>query len=168
MRFSKMITAVDAHACGEPGRVITGGVVDVPGKTMFEKMVRAAEEGQTDLAMCQYLEFDGTTGKTRRPAESGRWAAIEGDTVKRLDSPERVIEIHGTLREVMCMMCEDRLPMEHALDRVQDGEDDPECRKCGGVLKSATISFGQALVQRDLLRAHVAAQSCDLMLAVGS
>src|SRR5579871_1561548 len=38
MRFSSMITAVDAHACGEPGRVITGGVLDVPGATMFEKM----------------------------------------------------------------------------------------------------------------------------------
>jgi proline racemase len=39
MRFTSMITAVDAHACGEPGRVITGGVLDVPGKTMFEKKV---------------------------------------------------------------------------------------------------------------------------------
>src|SRR6266851_5611067 len=39
MRFSSMITAVDAHACGEPGRVITGGVLDVPGATMFEKRV---------------------------------------------------------------------------------------------------------------------------------
>src|SRR5580698_4880131 len=38
MRFSSLITAVDAHACGEPGRVITGGVLDVPGRTMFEKM----------------------------------------------------------------------------------------------------------------------------------
>src|SRR6266852_2665143 len=39
MRFSSMITAVDVHACGEPGRVITGGVLDVPGRTMFEKKV---------------------------------------------------------------------------------------------------------------------------------
>jgi proline racemase len=38
VRFSSLITAVDAHACGEPGRVITGGVLDVPGATMFEKM----------------------------------------------------------------------------------------------------------------------------------
>jgi len=38
LRFSNLITAVDAHACGEPGRVITGGVLDVPGRTMFEKM----------------------------------------------------------------------------------------------------------------------------------
>lgn len=43
MRFNRMITAVDAHACGEPGRVITGGVVDVPGRTMFEKMRYLAE-----------------------------------------------------------------------------------------------------------------------------
>jgi proline racemase len=39
LRFSSIITAVDAHACGEPGRVITGGVLDVPGKTMFEKKI---------------------------------------------------------------------------------------------------------------------------------
>jgi proline racemase len=38
MRLTDMLTAVDLHACGEPGRVITGGVLDVPGKTMFEKM----------------------------------------------------------------------------------------------------------------------------------
>src|SRR5437899_12753167 len=38
MRFSSMVTAVDAHACGEPGRVITGGVLGVPGASMFEKM----------------------------------------------------------------------------------------------------------------------------------
>src|SRR6266481_1120067 len=38
MRFSSLINAVDLHACGEPGRVITGGVLDVPGRSMFEKM----------------------------------------------------------------------------------------------------------------------------------
>src|SRR5208282_4984200 len=44
MRFSSLITAVDAHACGEPGRVITGGVLDVPGRTMFEKMTYLATQ----------------------------------------------------------------------------------------------------------------------------
>ena len=58
--------------------------------------------------------------------------------------------------------------MERALARVRAGEEDPPCRSCGGVLKSATISFGQGLVQEDLMRAQVAAESCDLMLAVGS
>jgi NAD-dependent deacetylase len=83
-------------------------------------------------------------------------------------SPERIVEIHGTMREVVCMSCGEQAPMERALERVRAGEEDPECRTCGGILKSATISFGQGLVQQDLMRSEVAAQSCDLLLAVGS
>jgi NAD-dependent deacetylase len=83
-------------------------------------------------------------------------------------SPEIVIEIHGTLLEVMCMRCGERTPMERALERVRAGEEDPHCRSCGGILKSATISFGQNLVHEDLVRAQEAAKSCDLMLAIGS
>ncbi|HUI25980.1 MAG TPA: Sir2 family NAD-dependent protein deacetylase [Candidatus Kryptonia bacterium] len=83
-------------------------------------------------------------------------------------SPEIVVEIHGTMREVMCMDCGERAPMERALARVRAGEDDPPCRSCGGILKSATISFGQNLVPEDLMRAEMAAQQCDLLLAVGS
>jgi len=83
-------------------------------------------------------------------------------------SPERVIEIHGTTREVTCMSCGERAPMERVLARVRAGEEDPACRTCGGILKSATISFGQALVQADLARAGEAAQRSDLLLAVGT
>ncbi|MBI3824954.1 MAG: NAD-dependent deacylase [Candidatus Rokubacteria bacterium] len=83
-------------------------------------------------------------------------------------SPDRVIEIHGTMREVVCMACGQRAAMERALARVRAGEEDPACRTCGGILKSATISFGQALVPEDLRRAQEAAALCDLMLAVGS
>jgi NAD-dependent deacetylase len=83
-------------------------------------------------------------------------------------APERVIEIHGTMREVTCLGCGERAPMERALDRVRAGEEDPACRTCGGILKSATISFGQGLVQPDLVRADRAARRCDLMLTVGT
>jgi NAD-dependent deacetylase len=83
-------------------------------------------------------------------------------------SPDLVVEVHGTTREVMCMMCGERAAMERALARVRAGEDDPACRTCGGILKSATVSFGQALVERDIRRAQDAARRCDLMLAVGS
>jgi NAD-dependent deacetylase len=58
--------------------------------------------------------------------------------------------------------------MERALARVRAGEADPPCRTCGGILKSATISFGQGLVQEDLQRAGDAARRCDLMLAIGT
>ncbi len=82
--------------------------------------------------------------------------------------PSKVIEIHGTTRKVACLECEYRDDMEVALDRVRAGEQDPPCPLCSGILKSATISFGQSLVFEDLQRAEFAAHECDLMLAVGS
>jgi NAD-dependent deacetylase len=93
---------------------------------------------------------------------------IDGLHQKAGSSPERVIEIHGTVREVMCMLCGERAPMERALERVRAGEADPPCRSCGGILKSATISFGQSLVAEDLARAEKAARNCDVFLALGT
>lgn len=82
--------------------------------------------------------------------------------------PERIVEVHGNVREVVCMACGERSPMGPTLDRVRAGEDDPPCLSCGGILKSATISFGQNLVPEDIRRADAAARRCDLLLAVGS
>ena len=82
--------------------------------------------------------------------------------------PDRIVEVHGTMREVQCLDCGERAPMARALERVEAGEEDPPCRSCGGMLKSATISFGQTLVEAALRRAERAALTCDLMLAVGS
>ena len=82
--------------------------------------------------------------------------------------PAKVVEVHGTVRDVMCLDCGDRNPMQTALDRVAAGEPDPPCLVCGGILKSATISFGQNLVPEDLERAMVAARATDLLLAVGT
>ncbi len=93
---------------------------------------------------------------------------IDGLHQKAGNSPERIVEIHGTLREVMCMSCDERAPMEAALARVRAGEADPPCRTCGGILKSATISFGQALREGDMERARAAAESCDVFLAIGT
>ncbi|CAN5741722.1 NAD-dependent protein deacetylase [soil metagenome] len=84
------------------------------------------------------------------------------------NDPGLVVEVHGTLRRVSCLDCGETAPMERALDRVRAGEADPACRSCGGILKSATISFGQSLVVHDLRRAERAALACDLLLAVGS
>lgn len=83
-------------------------------------------------------------------------------------APEKVIEVHGTMRKVVCMSCGERAPMEKALARVQAGEADPPCRSCGGILKSATISFGQQLVPEVIDRAMQAAAAADLFLSVGT
>ena len=84
------------------------------------------------------------------------------------NSPEKVIEVHGTMRKVVCMSCGERAPMEKALARVRAGEADPPCRSCGGILKSATISFGQALVPEVIDRAMQAAGEAEVLLAVGT
>jgi NAD-dependent deacetylase len=84
------------------------------------------------------------------------------------NAPERIIEVHGTIRRVMCWTCGRRTPMEDALARVRAGEADPACPHCGGILKSDTISFGQALDPAVIDRAMKAAAEADLMLAVGT
>jgi NAD-dependent deacetylase len=93
---------------------------------------------------------------------------IDGLHQRAGSSPDVVVEIHGTMREVVCMGCGERAPMQSALDRVKAGEEDPACKECGGILKSATISFGQSLVPEDLGRSRAAAASCHLFLAVGT
>ncbi|MEZ5372275.1 MAG: Sir2 family NAD-dependent protein deacetylase [Microthrixaceae bacterium] len=81
---------------------------------------------------------------------------------------EDVVEVHGTMRQVRCVGCGITSPMQTTLDRVRAGEADPPCELCGGILKSATIFFGEALVADDLNRAFAAAADADLLLAVGS
>ncbi|HEX5598762.1 MAG TPA: NAD-dependent deacylase [Micromonosporaceae bacterium] len=93
---------------------------------------------------------------------------IDGLHQRAGNSPDRVIEIHGTLFEVECLGCAVRSPMTAALERVAGGEEDPSCTRCGGIIKAATISFGQSLHGPTLRRAAEAAAGCDLLLAVGT
>ena len=80
----------------------------------------------------------------------------------------RVLELHGTIAAVVCVGCGDRTEMTPALDRVRAGEADPPCQRCGGILKSATVMFGQPLDPGVLSRAVSVASASDLMIAVGS
>lgn len=84
------------------------------------------------------------------------------------NSPEKVIEVHGSMRRVMCWGCGRRTPMQAALERVHAGEADPHCESCGGILESDTIAFGQAIEPDLIMRAMSAASDADLLLAVGS
>jgi NAD-dependent deacetylase len=93
---------------------------------------------------------------------------IDGLHQRAGSSPEKVIEVHGTMRDVMCMICGWRGPMTPVLDRVRAGEEDPPCERCSGILKSATISFGQSLVPEVISRAMRAAEQADLLIAIGT
>jgi len=79
-----------------------------------------------------------------------------------------VVELHGTMHEVECLSCGDRTPTPDVLRRVDAGEADPPCARCGGILKTATISFGQELRWEVLAAAESAARDADLFLAVGT
>ncbi|WNZ07609.1 Sir2 family NAD-dependent protein deacetylase [Streptomyces sp. 11x1] len=80
----------------------------------------------------------------------------------------KVLELHGSARSVVCVGCHARMPMEDALARVEAGEDDPPCLKCGGVLKSATVMFGQRLDPVVLGEAVAISKACQIFIAVGS
>ncbi|WP_189130734.1 SIR2 family NAD-dependent protein deacylase [Wenjunlia tyrosinilytica] len=93
---------------------------------------------------------------------------IDGLHQKAGSTPRKVLELHGTASTVVCTGCGDRGPMEGALARVEAGEADPPCLSCGGILKSATVMFGQALDSGTIQQAAKIARVCDLFLAVGT
>jgi NAD-dependent protein deacetylase/lipoamidase len=104
---------------------------------------------------------------------TGRLRAVVTQNVDGLHqraglSNDRVIEIHGTIWFTECLGCEARTPMEDFLARVEAGDPDPACEECGGIVKSATISFGQALDEGVVHAAVAAASDCDLFLAIGT
>ncbi|MDX3380829.1 NAD-dependent deacetylase [Streptomyces niveiscabiei] len=80
----------------------------------------------------------------------------------------KVLELHGTARQFVCTRCGARGPMEDALARLDAGEDDPPCLDCGGILKSATVMFGEHLSPEVLADALAITKACQLFYAVGT
>ena len=108
-------------------------------------------------------------------ATSGRLSLVVTQNVDGLHqrsglAEERLIEIHGTVHRSVCLDCGEQGPIEAVLDRVRSGDIDPHCEHagCHGLLKAATVSFGQSLNADDLSRAQEMTRHCDLFLAIGS
>jgi NAD-dependent deacetylase len=110
---------------------------------------------------------------------SGRLQRIVTQNVDGLhqragSNPDLVTEIHGSAYTTVCWTCGARLATSAVLDRVRGGDLDPACQVlqggvvCGGILKTATVSFGQAIEPHDLLQAEHAVLEADVLLAVGS
>jgi len=103
----------------------------------------------------------------------GRAVRIITQNIDRLhqragSTPRKVIEIHGNMFEVVCIECTFHTTMEETLERVANGEPDPACPVCGGILKSATIMFGQQMDQRTVWQAVQVAENSAVFLAIGS
>jgi NAD-dependent deacetylase len=127
------------------------------------RLVSPAWAAQPNAAHRALVEFE----------RGGRMRALVTQNIDELhqragSDPARVIELHGTMWWSACWECGQRLPMDETLERVRGGEDDPACLECGGILKSATISFGQQLDPGVLERAGDAVQRCDVLVALGT
>lgn len=93
---------------------------------------------------------------------------IDGLHAEAGTPPEKMVEMHGNNRRVRCMACGDIMTMESALERMDAGDDAPDCLKCGGPLKPDTISFGQQMPAREMSLAHEWSTGCDLFIVIGS
>jgi len=81
---------------------------------------------------------------------------------------ELVIELHGTMQWVGCLDCGQRYPRAQVHDKMLAGENIPRCDGCNGILKPATIAFGQMMPQQETREAERRSSDCDLFLAAGS
>ena len=102
---------------------------------------------------------------------AGRLAAVITQNIDELHQQagsKRVLELHGTARQVVCISCEKRWPASDIQQLLMQGVEVPTCDDCGGWLKSATISFGQQLPAEVLAEATRISKRCDLFLAIGS
>jgi len=104
---------------------------------------------------------------------SGRLHAVVTQNIDGLHQragadADRVIEVHGTIWFSRCWECGDRRPMAETLQRVRDGDPDPACEDCGGIVKSDTISFGQSLIPDVIDRAMRVSEQADVLVAIGS
>ncbi len=108
-----------------------------------------------------------------RLVEQGRCQAIITQNVDNLHqnsgvSDDKVIELHGNASYASCLSCATRYELADLKTQFDSrGNVDP-CARCGGIIKTATISFGQAMPELEMLRAQEAVEACDLMIVLGS
>jgi NAD-dependent deacetylase len=115
---------------------------------------------------------------------SGHYAVAELHNMGRLDCiitqntdglhqkagvpDEKVLELHGTMHWVDCLDCQRRYPREEVHQKMLDGQAVPRCDTCNGILKPATVAYGQSMPERETRESEARSAACDLFLAAGS
>lgn len=102
---------------------------------------------------------------------AGKLSAVVTQNIDELHQragSKKVLEVHGTAMQVHCLECDKRWTAESLQPRLEADDLDLICDECGGLMKSMTVSFGQALPADVLMESMQQARNCDLMLAMGS
>ena len=123
-------------------------------------VVSAAEPNQAHLALVELERRGQLLGVVTQN--------IDGLHLRAGHDPERVIELHGNAHGVKCLGCDMEAARDVVHARVIDGEEEPPCVDCGGILKPMTVSFGEPMPRRPLARAEALMRQSDLVLVVGS
>lgn len=105
--------------------------------------------------------------------DTGKLLAIVTQNVDRLhhkagNSPDKIIEIHGTTFSVSCLSCKKAYDRNEIEERLRSGIKVPYCDDCSGILKPDTISFGQAMPDKEMREAESHSRQCDLFIVIGS
>ncbi len=81
---------------------------------------------------------------------------------------DKVIELHGNTTYAKCLTCSERFEIEDIKKEFLSTNLAPSCNKCGGIVKTATISFGQSMPEKEMIEAQNVTLNCDLFIAIGS
>ena len=84
------------------------------------------------------------------------------------NSPDKVLELHGNMRQALCLKCNQRFPLEDIIKRLKETSKPPDCLNCGGVIKPDAVFFGEPLPERTLKEAIFHSRNCDLLMVIGS
>ena len=112
----------------------------------------------------------------RAVTELARMGRLEGCVTQNIDglhqaaglADELTVEVHGNVWTVRCLVCPAHWPPDEVFGRVESGDEDPHCRRCGGIIKLTVISFGQAMPAGEMNRAYTMAHNADGVVAVGT
>ena len=153
---------------------------DPSARRLYDLETYRSDPGVREQAWRRRTEHPAWTARPHRGhaalvalERAGRLRALVTQNIDGLhqlagNDPRLVLELHGSIHRVECLGCGASAPTQAVLDRVRAGEVDPACPGCGGVLKTATVSFGQSLDRAVLGAAVAAAGGADLLLAVGT
>jgi len=167
--------------CGIPDFRSPGGIWTKNRPIMFDDFLRS-QEARNESWRRRFAMGDefgrAQPGRGHRALASlyraGKVPAVVTQNIDNLHqasgiAPEHVVELHGNTTYALCLDCEQRYELSWVRTRMDAGNGcAPDCPACGGYIKTATISFGQAMPDSAMQRAQSLAVGCDLFLAIGS
>jgi NAD-dependent deacetylase len=166
--------------CGIPDFRSPGGLWTKFQPVEFSDFMRSSAMRLT--AWRRWLEIHGAVAQARpgrghrallELARRGKLTHVITQNVDNLHqnsglTPDQVIELHGNGTYARCLECGNRHEIPWVRSFIEEHDRPPACVACGGIVKAATISFGQAMPEAAMAKAHGVIEACDLFLAVGS